>query len=721
MHGFARSAAAAALYLASTLALAQDAPLPSPILFVTQYPIRADFAAIASVFANHRATSDLVGRGGDLYIRYPDGTLRNLTHEAGFGNDGFQGAGSIAVRDPAVSWDGTKAVFSMVIGAPTERYVRVPSFFQLYEVTGLGAGQTATITQVPNQPQARNNVNAIYLSDGSLLFASDATRNGADHLYPQLDEYEEQPTTTGLWRLAPGGQAELLQYAVSGSFNPIVDSFGRIVFTRWDHLQRDQQNDYGSDNPYGIFNYDGEGPASLPTADRSEIYPEPRVAEASSGLNGYSINQFFPWMVNQDGSGEETLNHVGRHELANYFARSYTDDPALIDFSAPAGRNRVENMLQLREDPTVPGRYVGISAPEFYTQASGQIVSIDGAAGVNAATMGVSYVTPESTGTYYDNGAPPADFTGHFRNPLPLSDGRMLAVHTPEPRSASAAPYDFRLKLLKTGAGGYLEASTLLTAGISKNVSYWDPDNLVSYDGVFWELSPVDVRARAVPPATAETMAAPETSAFTQESVDVQAFRNYLRANGLALVVMRNVTTRDSADRQQPYDLRVPGGVQTVAPGGGNVYDIAHMQFFQGDQIRGMGGTADPNPGRRILAQILHDPPTLLANAQAGSAGAPAGSVPIAADGSVALFVPAGRALAWQSLAPDGQPVVRERYWISFRPGEIRTCDGCHGINQSNQAGAPAAQNTAQALRDLLARWRGGGVDLIFANGLERR
>ena len=35
-------------------------------------------------------------------------------------------------------------------------------------------------------------------------------------------------------------------------FTPIVDSYGRILFTRWDHLQRDQQAD-GDGNPFRCF------------------------------------------------------------------------------------------------------------------------------------------------------------------------------------------------------------------------------------------------------------------------------------------------------------------------------------------------------------------------------------------------------------------------------------------------------------------------------------
>src|SRR5205085_12608207 len=127
---------------------------------------------------------------------------RNLTAEAGFGNAGFQGATSIAVRDPYVHWNGTKAVFSMVVGAPETFQGNEGDYrWQLYEVSGLGVGLTVSITLVANQPTQYNNVNPAYLSDGTIVFASDRPRNGAAHLYPQRDEYESDGTVTGLWRL----------------------------------------------------------------------------------------------------------------------------------------------------------------------------------------------------------------------------------------------------------------------------------------------------------------------------------------------------------------------------------------------------------------------------------------------------------------------------------------------------------------------------------------
>lgn len=697
--------------------------LQNPIMFVTQFPIAGDFASIGSTFANHLGDIDTAGRGGDLMIRYPDGGLRNLTQEAGYGMVGRQGANAIAVRDPAISWDGTRAVFSMVIGAPTQQYQQGTWHWQLYEATSFGPTQVVHITKVAHQPEF-NNVSPIYLSDGSLLFVSDRPRNGAVHLYPQLDEYEEAPTPTGLWRLVPAsGRLDLLQYAVSGSFNPIVDSYGRVLFTRWDHLQRDQQNDT-PDNSYGIFNWSSEASTSTPTSDRSEVFPEPRASAANSHLEGFTINHFFPWMVNQDGTAEETLNHVGRHELHRYFNRSFNNDPAVHEYDAPPGRAYIENMLQVREDPSAPGRYVGVDAPEFYTHASGQIVRIDGPVGKNPATMSATYLTPKSTSLTFD-GTPPADFSGHYRNPLPLADGRMVAAHTAEARPAGndgtrANPqprYHFQLKRLSS-SGGALTPAENLTNGISKSISYWDPDVFVSYSGPLWELSPVEVRNRAVPPQTAFALQIPEQQAFATEGVDLELFRDFLRANQLAVLVMRNVTTRDSADQQQPYNLRIPDGVETIG-NSGKRYDITRMQFFQGDQIRGLGGLVSPKEGRRVLAQPLHDPVAELANAS--NHEGPVGSMPIAPDGSVALFVPALRALAWHSTQADGTPVVRERYWITVQAGEVRACDGCHGVNQHNQAGQPASVTTSQALRTLLSRWRDRSIDLIFDNSMEPR
>lgn len=722
----------AALWSAAALppTFAFSADLPNPVMFVTQVPSTGGFADVGSVFANHLGSMQSVARGGDLWIRYPNGTLRNLTEEAGYGSSGLQGANAIAVRDPAVNFAGNKAVFSMIVGAPTQIYQQITSYWQLYEITGFGVGQTITITKVAGQPGDNHNVQPTYGSDGAIIFASDRTRGGERHLYPQLDEYESTPTPSGLWKLQPStGKLSLLQHSPSGSFSPFVDSYGRIIFTRWDHLQQDQQAESSAN---GAFNWASEA-ANAPTSAAVEVFPEPRSDTNTSF--GHRLNNFLPWMINQDGTGEETLNHIGRHELFGYFSRSLKNDSSLRDFSDSstprrANPNVTENWLQIAEDPTKPGRYVAIDAPEFYTAASGQIISIEGGPSMNAADMKVTYLTPRSTHSFHE-GTPPADFSGHYRHPLPMSDGSMLASWVSEPSYASnigtrANPnsrYKFRLYKLST-SGSFLraEAANALTTGISKNLSWYDPDVLVTYNGPLWEISPVEVRARATPPMTSmATVESPEAQAFTAAGVNMASFKAFLAERGLGVVISRNVTTRDAADTQQPYNLRVPGGVQTTGTTGA-VHDISYLQFLQADAIRGLGGSPSNARGRRELAQPLHDASALQLMPPAPAA-APAGAVQIASDGSIAAIVPALRATTWQTTTNDGTPVVRERFWVTVQPGEIRACGGCHAANKNDQAGNASATNMPLAFKNLLTYWQanhaGDGETAIFKNGFD--
>ena len=312
-----------------------------------------------------------------------------------------------------------------------------------------------------------------------------------------------------------------------------------------------------------------------------------------------------------------------------------------------------------------------------------------------------------------------------FRDPITASNGTVLAVHTAETRRAGndgtrANPdprYDFTIKTLTTNNAGYLVPDSRITNLGNVTVSFYDADVLVSYTGPLWELSPVEVVSKPQPPMTTETLLNPEAQVFAEENIDSELFKNYLKSNHLGVVVMRDVTTRDELDLQQPFNLRVPSSSHETIGMPGTIYDITHMQFFQGDQVRGYGGVNDPNPGQRVIAQYLHDQNAVGNNIP--FANAPPGSAEIAEDGSVAFFVPARRALSWQTLSPQGDAVVRERYWITLQAGEIRACGGCHGVNQVDQSGGLPSVQKAEAFRDLLRYWDDNFEDLIFANGFE--
>ena len=704
------------LLLALSATAAQGGPVTAnPILFVTQVPV-GGFASLTSTFGNHVAGLEEAPRGGDLVIRYGDGSLRFLTQEAGYGSAGMQGANAIAVREPCVHWSGTKALFSMVVGAATQQYQVKQFRWQIYEVTGLGKGQTASIRAIANQPTGFDNVSPIYATDGRILFTSDRPPSGAAHLYPQRDEYESAATVTGIWALdEESGTLTLLEHSPSGAFSPSLDSFGRVIFTKWDHLQRDQQGDAPNVvAEYQAFTWASEAAnaATTTTLAGAEVFPEPRSTDDpaySPALSRHTFNHFFPWELNEDGTAEETLNHVGRHELGgSYTDGSFTADPNLTYYVPPelhANQLRIGGdggLLQLREDPTHPGDFLATNAPEFGTGAGGVLLRLTGAPSINPESMVLTAVTPTSAS------AQVPEQTGYFRNPLPMSDGSLIAVHTAATGQltnlgTTQAPnwsYQYRLKLL-TQQGGFFAPSASLTAGIQKSLSWWTPDALASYSGPLWELDPVEVVSRTVPTARQEVLPDVETQVFAQAGVDIDTFKTFLRDNALALIVSRNVTQRDRADRQQPFNLAVPGGTSSIAKSG-TIYDVAYLQIFQADALRGYGDPSDPSPGRRLLARAMHAPGVSQA------ADGPDGAVQIGLDGSMAALVPAQRALSWQLTDENGSGVVRERNWLSFQSGEIRVCTSCHGINTLSQTGAAAPTNAPQALHDLLVAWKAG-------------
>jgi hypothetical protein len=85
-------------------------------------------------------------------------------------------------------------------------------------------------------------------------------------------------TAATLGGLSGAQNLNLLNGARSGAFSPSIDSFGRVIFVRWDHLQRDQQADADNDSngtSSGTFNYTDETAAALTVFSVSRTIPSP--------------------------------------------------------------------------------------------------------------------------------------------------------------------------------------------------------------------------------------------------------------------------------------------------------------------------------------------------------------------------------------------------------------------------------------------------------------
>jgi len=73
------------------------------------------------------------------------------------------------------------------------------------------------------------------------------------------------------------------------------------------------------------------------------------------------------------------------------------------------------------------------------------------------------------------------------------------------------------------------------------------------------------------------------------------------------------------------------------------------------------------------------------------------GVVPVEPDGSACFEVPAGRSLFLQALDADFRELQRERTYVNYRPGETRSCNGCHG--DSGRSVPPVDAPTPLALQ----------------------
>jgi len=73
------------------------------------------------------------------------------------------------------------------------------------------------------------------------------------------------------------------------------------------------------------------------------------------------------------------------------------------------------------------------------------------------------------------------------------------------------------------------------------------------------------------------------------------------------------------------------------------------------------------------------------------------GVVPVEEDGSAHFKVPANRSIFYQALDKNFRELQRERTYVNYRPGEVRSCIGCHG--RDNHTTNSVATDTPLALR----------------------
>ena len=91
------------------------------------------------------------------------------------------------------------------------------------------------------------------------------------------------------------------------------------------------------------------------------------------------------------------------------------------------------------------------------------------------------------------------------------------------------------------------------------------------------------------------------------------------------------------------------------------------------------------------------------------------GVVPVEKDGSAHFLVPANRSIFFQALDENFRELQRERTYVNYAPGEIRSCTGCHG--QSNRTPSLGASAMPLALTRAPSTPQPQPCDLVAGGG----
>ena len=280
--------------------------------------------------------------------------------------------------------------------------------------------------------------------------------------------------------------------------------------------------------------------------------------------------------------------------------------------------------LALRTARSIPGtaKLVAV-ATGHHTFSYGPVVTVDPAHGPNNAS-GLRIVTPgvkpqegPMAGRPVDQGGV-ADAGGLYRSPWALSEDCFLVAYAyARPSCTAPAGVD------SNGFGLYL-------------IDSFGNRELIHRDPLLGSASPIPLRPRLRPPLLPDTAPADQVNA--EES----------SGNAVCFVadVYRDVP---EIERGSIKHLRIAQHVPWP-------YDPQH-------------GTLDYLPGiagQRQIAFNSWSPVRVL------------GTVPVEPDGSAHFTVPADVAIYFQALDQREMEVRRMRSFVSLKPGEVRSCHGCH-------------------------------------------
>jgi hypothetical protein len=603
--------------------------------------------------------------GGDLLLREkssPTAVQHNLT--ARF----TQGVGDAS--DPEVSYDGKKVVFALKCpAANTATIDGTPGSARActgrwniweYDMSAAPAGRLQEgVFRRLTDSTAHDDVDPVYLpANRGVIFASNRQAKSSQNqalgrAYFAADEYERE-RVLNLHSMAPNGaNIQQITFNQSHDRNPVIRPDGTIMFARWEHV--------ADRNRFAVFKAKPDGTdlfVLYGAHSPGNSYLHPRDMDPRGPNKGQVLSSLMPLSGTQEGGSMHMIN------AANF-----------SEFNTPA-------------NSTV-------------TATGGQVEITDGALSDGRALA----------------------LGGRATTPYPLWDGteRVLVAWRP-----CAVTRDGAVVSCTT----LTDAEKAMLADTNRTMAVRATDSVRDNAPAAYGIWMYDPRAKtwlivAAPPAGAmytdpiALQPRPEPNVVEPTTVDP-----VLAQQDLALIEVRSIYDTDGLNRMAEQMLTAadrPAGCSVSIPQTrpadpldtrAQVADLARMKnpadaaylCAPARWVRAIRGVAPPSGSmglRLAIGETDFEQQQIL------------GYAPVEPDGSFKLQVPADVPLALSIVDAEGRAIQTHTNWIQVRPGERRTCDGCHSPRRGAALNAGAVvNNMPESLARALAAQHQSGETL---------
>lgn len=580
--------------------------------------------------------------GGDLIIREkssPSAPEHNVTAQF------TQGEGDAS--DPEVSFDGKKIVFAM--RCPTTNTATIDGQpactgrWNIWEYDMTTGGFTGGTFRRLTASTTDDDVDPAYLPAGrGFVFASNrqtATRENQalGQTYYALDEYERERVLNLHTMDAQGGAITQISVNQSHDRNPVVRPNGDIMFSRWEHV--------GPRNRFAIFRVKPDGTDMFVlygAHSPGNSFLHPRDMDPKGKYAGHVSSDLMALSRTQEGGSLMFID-----------AANYSEQNTPANTTVPAAGGQSEVTAQALNQNRGLSMYGRVTAPFPLWDGSDRVL--------------VAYRPCEVTRN--GNVVPCATLTQAEIDRL--EDEDRTEAEIAEDELQDDAPAAYAIYMFDPA-----KQTWLIVAAPPSGFMYTDP---------------VALQAR-IEPST------PDSS-----SIDAT-----LAAQGLALIEVRSVYDTDGLERMGEPALAaadLPAGCTVgIAKTGPSDPTDTRAQVADLLRIKNPADSAYGCAPARFVRAIRAVAPPSNAMGLRDSIGETdfeqqqiLGYAPVEPDGSFKLHVPADVPLALSIVDPKGRAIQTHLNWIQVRPGERRTCDGCHSPRRGAALNAGAVVNTMPA------------------------